>query len=59
MGEVHLHFAGQNYFSALWLYTYMAWNNPKHFKKLTYLIADGSRSITWLFLTQAHKLLGS
>lgn len=59
MGEVHLHFAGQNDCSVLWLYTYVAWNNTRHFKTLTYLIADGSRSITWLFLTRAHKLLGS
>lgn len=59
MGEVHLYFAGQNDCSVLWPYIYVVWNYPKHFRKLTYLFAEGSRSITWLFLTQAHKLLGS
>lgn len=58
-GEVHLYFAGQNECNVLWPYTYVVLNHPKHLKKLTYLIADGSRSVMWLFLTQAPKLLGS
>lgn len=58
-GKVSLYFADQNKCSASWPYTYVLQYHTKHLRKLTYPIADGGRTRTRLFLTQAPKLLCS